>query len=598
MTRKRLFVIVAILVLAMAVPVITQAQEPGEGGPIIEGNFSGSVNIGSFNRIRCSGTDCDRIAAFLVPTLIGVNPESATFAPYTGDASGASAGSLATAWDVSEDGLTYTFTMRDDLTWNDGEVITSEDVKFSFEAIASGLIESDLTGFVDEPGAGIVEMNIIDDYTLEVVMGAPACDALNRIGAVYPVPAHHFGFDGDFEAFDYSVMVDHPFDTEPEVTYGPFSFQSVVTGEQIALVADENYEVDVIPAGYIYLDVPDQTVLVERFLDGDTNFIDGPPQANRADIRADGELQPYDYPGNSWDYIGLNLADPTNPQDGFETDEDGNPVLNEDGSVVRIEQGNHPIFGDVRVRRAMQLGINVPEIVQGAVFGEGTQMAANELPTSWALNPDLEPIAFDPDAAAALLDEAGWTDEDGDGVRECNGCEFAEDGTPLAFTLKTNEGNSRRETIGVIVQDQLSELGFEVNFEAIDFNTLIEEFTSQTHDAYILGWRNGFPVDPDQTQLFTSLGDIVPSGFNSGSYYNERVDELMRLANVATETDGCSFESRAEFYYEIQEIMQADQPYVWLYALDGMYAASGSVGGFGPFPNQPYWNVETWAISD
>lgn len=585
MTRKRLLVIVAILVVALAIPVITQAQEPGEGGPIIQGNFSGSVNIGSFNRIRCSGTDCDEIAQFLVPSVIGVNPESATFAPFTGDASGASAGGLATGWEVSEDGLTYTVSLRDDLTWNDGTPITANDVAFSYYAIASGEVESDLTGYVDQPGAGVEAINVIDDYTIEFTMGAPLCDALNRIAAIYPLPAQYFGFDGDFEAFDYTVMVDHPMDTEPAVSYGPFKWVRTVASEQIALEADANYEQPVIPQGFIYLDVPDQTVLLERFLAGETNYLNGPPQASMEEIRNTDGVQPYDYPGNSWDYVGLNLADPSNPQNG--TDEDGNI----------IDQGLHPIFGDVRVRRAMQHAINVPDIIQGAVFGEGSQMAANELPTSWALNPDLEAIPYDAEAAVALLEEAGWLDEDGDGVRECVSCTTAEPGTPLEFTLKTNEGNSRRESIGVIIQDQLSEVGVQVNFEAIDFNTLIAEFQSQDYDAYILGWRNGFPVDPDQTQLFTEQGDIVGEGFNAQSYYNPRVSELMALANNAVETDGCSFEARAEFYYEIQELMQADQPYLWLYALNGMYAASDAVGGFGPFPNQPFWNVQDWAIS-
>lgn len=567
------FLVFALVLVALVIPGAVMAQEPGSGGPVIQGNFSGSTNIGSFNPIRCSGTDCRRVSAFMFPTVIGVDVDTASFAPMGN-------GGIATDWSVSEDGLTYTVSLRDDVFWSDGTPITAGDIVFGYDAIASGAVESSLTGYVDEPGVGIQSINVIDDYTLEFVMGAALCDAVNRIAVTYPLPAHAFG-----EGFEFADMVGHYFDVAPDVTYGPFAFGNAVPGEFIALVAADNFDDTVVPEGFLYVDVPDQTVLVERFLEGEMNFLDNPPQARRADIRAS-DSQVFDFAGNSWDYVGLNLADPTNPQDGY--DEDGNI----------IDQGNHPIFGDVRVRRAMQLGINVADIVEGAVFGEGSQMAANELPTSWALNPDLAPIAYDPEAAAALLEEAGWVDTDGDGVRECVGCMYAEEGALLEFTLQTNQGNTRRETIGVIVQDQLGDLGFNVNFEAIDFNSLIAFFQSQEFDAYILGWQNGFPVDPDQTQIFTSTGDVVGSGFNAASFNNERVNELMALANDATATNGCDPAARAEYYYEIQQILQDEQPYVWLFATNGVYAASAAVENFDPRANQPLWNVQNWTISN
>lgn len=571
--KKVRFLVFALALVVLILPGAAMAQEPGSGGPVIQGNFSGSTNIGSFNPIRCSGTDCSRLTGLMFPSVIGIDVDSGSFAPMGN-------GGIAADWTVSEDGLIYTVSLRDDVFWSDGTPITAGDIAFSYAAHASGEVQSPRTGYIDEPGVGIQSVNVIDDYTVEFVMGAPLCDALSRISPTFPLPAHVFG-----EGFEFADMVGHYFDVAPDVTYGPFTFGNAIAGEFIALVAADNFDDIVVPEGYLYVDVPDQTVLVERFLEGEMNFIDGPPQARRADIRAS-DAQVFDYAANAWDYVGLNLADPTNPQDGL--DEDGNA----------IDQGNHPIFGDVRVRRAMQLGINVPDIVEGAVFGEGSQMAANTLPTSWALNPDLAPIPYDPEAAAALLEEAGWVDSDGDGVRECVGCMYAEEGTRLEFTLQTNQGNTRRETIGVIIQDQLGDIGFSVNFEAIDFNSLIAFFQSQEYDAYILGWQEAFPVNPDQTQFFTPVGDVVGSGFNAGSYNNERVNELMRLANDATATNGCDLASRAEYYYEMQQILQDDQPYLWLFAPNGMYGAGAGVENFDPRANVPVWNIQTWTISN
>src|SRR5690606_658911 len=208
-----------------------------------------------------------------------------------------------------------------------------------------------------------------------------------------------------------------------------------------------------------------------------------------------------------------------------------------------IDQGSHPIFGNVEVRRAIALGIDVESIIDAAGFGEGERMTSFIIPASWAYANDLPPIAYDPDAAAAALEAAGWVDADGDGVREAtadNG--YAEEGTPLSFTLYTNEGNTRREAIGTLIQDQLSQIGVQVDFQTIDFNTLLDIMDAQTFDAIILGWRNGYPDDPDATQLFTPASDVVGAGSNFTSWNNE---EFTALNNQAKSLPGCDPAERA-----------------------------------------------------
>ena len=108
--------------------------------------------------------------------------------------------------------------------------------------------------------------------------------------------------------------------------------------------------------------------------------------------------------------------------------------MDEDGNV--IDQGFHPIFGDVRVRQALAYAMDFDAVNQGAFFGEEVQGASNVLPTSWAYDDTLQPFPYDPAMADQLLTESGWTDSDGDGIRECNGCLHAEEGTPLAFRLE------------------------------------------------------------------------------------------------------------------------------------------------------------------
>jgi peptide/nickel transport system substrate-binding protein len=570
LTRFLITVAAVSLLVMLIVPVFAQDVAPGEGGIIIEGNLGGDP--ATANPILASDTASTRITNFLFPGLIGVDPATANFEKNRPDA-------LVTDWTVSEDGKVYTFTMRDNWTWSDGTPITSADVQYSWDAIASGVVDSLYVYLLDI----IEKVETPDPTTIVVTFKNADCTALGN-SSLPVVPSHVL-------PTDFNELNNADFNLNPTVTGGVFSFGEFRAGEQVTLVANQTYggatNGMVLPTGFIYKNVPDATVMVEQFLAGENNVIDGPAVTRRPDIEAAadaGDAQVYKFPGNAWDYLSLNFADPTNPQNAY--DENDNP----------IDQGHHPLFGDLRVRQAVSLAIDVDAIIEGAVLGYGTRMPSIMIPASWAYDADLAPIAFNTEAAMQLLDEAGFVDDDGDPAtpRVAQGAMYAEDGTPLRFTLYTNEGNTRRETIGTLVQDQLKQIGFEVDFQAIEFNTLLDIMDGQTFDAFILGWRNGYPDDPDQTQLFSSTSDIVGGGSNNASYNNPQLDELMEQARTLP---GCDPAGRAAIYHQIQKIAQDDLVYVPLYVIDGMYAARSNVNGFGPYPSQLWWNVDTWTVA-
>lgn len=217
------------------------------------------------------------------------------------------------------------------------------------------------------------------------------------------------------------------------------------------------------------------------------------------------------------------------------------------------------------------------------------------IPASWAYDDALAPIPFDTTAAAALLAEAGWVDADGNGVLEATAdALYAEEGTEFTFTLFTNQGNTRRNAIATLIQDQLSQLGIRVDYQTIDFNTLLDIIDSQTFDSVILGWRNGYPDDPDATQLFTPASDVIGSGSNFTSFNNAEFTDLNAQAKSLI---GCAVEERAPLYQQMQAIMQEELPYLWLFAQDGVYTASANVSGFDPLPSQMLWNIDAWSVS-
>lgn len=572
---KKAVVILATIAALMVAPVVALAQGPGEGGPIIEGN--GGTSIGALNDLACAGTDCRAVTAWLVVPTIGVDPDTQYFAPNV-------EGALVKDWTVSDDGLVYTFSLNDNLVWSDGEPVTGWDWLFAYYGRKhSDEYESPYAYTVDD----IANFEVSEDgLTVAVTFSSAACGVLSD-AAQNLVPSHAFGWTPDMgEDFDWTSLLNNPFDTNPTVSGGPFVFSSM-DSERVTLLANENYYKPVIPEGFLFVTVPDQTVMAERFIAGELNVADNPQSAKRQEIRDNPNLQSFSYAAGLWDYLSLNFANPENPTDGFEKDANGQMVLDENGLPIPVPQDPHPLFSDVRVRRAIQLAINLDEIMEKAVLGEGTVMASFLVTGSWAVDPDLEPIRQDQEAAVALLNEAGWTDTDGDGILD-------KDGVKFSFELLTNEGNTRRGQIAELVQQHLAQIGIEVQVSAIDFNQLLEIQDSQTFDAIVLGWRNAYPDDPDWTGLFTTDGDVVGSGFNSFSYSNPEVDRLMKEGN---NVPGCAPEDRAPIYHELQRILQDDQAYVWLFTQNGFYAANKSITNWSPRPNNLFWHAEEWVIT-
>jgi peptide/nickel transport system substrate-binding protein len=237
------------------------------------------------------------------------------------------------------------------------------------------------------------------------------------------------------------------------------------------------------------------------------------------------------------------------------------------------------------VRQAMAYALDYDAIIDQVYLGQGYRMAANVLPAiEWAYNNDLEPYPYDPEMAAQLLEEAGWVDEDGDGVRE-------KDGVPLALGLLTNAGNTTREDLGALVQDQLGQIGFDISFEAIEFGSMLTEMDNQTFDMVIIGWT-GLGADPNDDAFWARRFDVPGSGFNFVSYSNDRVEELLAQG---LSVPGCDPEERAPYYHEIQEIIYDELPYIFVRGRISNYGYTNDWQGINPGPWSFYHNMEQWS---
>ena len=478
---------------------------------------------------------------------------------------------LAKGWDVSEDGLTYTFEVRNDVAWSDGTPVTAKDFAFTYEALMSGKLDSPRLSNVDY----IEEINLIDDYTVEFLFSEVNCVALNDLGLGW-LPAHMY-------APDFSDIMTNTLNTEPTVTNGPFLFQEWVKDDHITLVRNLNYyrgapHLD----GWIFKVVPNATVGVQQLKTGEVDVYDGIEPKYLVEMELQEHLSIFKYFDDGYTYVAFQMGDPDNPQ----------ARLNEDGSVNE-DHGVHPILGDVRVRQAITYATDRNAVISKVIFGQGAPLEANVLPgIEWAYNADLPPREYNVETAAGLLEEAGWLDQDGDGVRECHGCMYSEEGTPLAMTLITNAGNETRESIGLILQDQLGDLGFDIEFEPMEWNSFLDTIVGQKFDMCIVGWTS-MGSDPDDEGTFGSGADLPDAAFNFVSYYNPEVDELLSTAKTMP---GCRVEDRGPLYRQIQEYTYEDAPYTFLYVPSDILVYNSRIGGMDPGSWEFRHNMHEWYI--
>ena len=583
MPHKRYLVGLCLLLLAVfVIPAFGQEIGPGEGAPVIYPNFG--ADIATTNPILAQDGTSQRIYNMIYPNLLQVDSNTGNIAPGVPD-------SLVTSWDVSDDGKTYTFHLRDDWYWSDNTQVTSADVQYVWDAIQNPDLQ--FNGNLQDLKDKVENVTSPDPQTVVFTFKDAACNAVNTAANLIPVPAHTFR---DLYGDDYAAMNELDANLNPTVTSGRFTFLNYRPDEQVTLLANQLYPDPqggaVYPEGYIDKKTTNQTTQVDEFLAGGFSFMTV-PDSRRDEVQAlvdAGQLQGVETKRFNTRFIALNMGDPSNPQPGL--DADGNPV----------DQGMHPIFSDVRVRQALNYAIDYDPINQGVFFGHGVQGSTHTGATNWVDVSDIKPYPFDLEKAQSLLEDAGWTDTDGNGIRECHGCAYTQvdptyEGHPLAFELLTNSGNVSQEALGNVLVDLWKAAGADVTFSPIDFNVLVDTFTAQTYDAVMIFWGFGFPEDPDGIRVtFGPENDVPGAGFNAVSYNNPQVNDLL---DQALTLPGCDQAARADLYHQAYQILHDELPWIWIGGGTGLAVAQSNVQNFeyretASLPG--LWNVENWII--
>lgn len=505
--------------------------------------------------------DASAHAGRFFPSPLGVNP-------FTGEIE---AREVAESWTVSDDGLTYTFSLHPDITWSDGHPVDAHDFKFTYDAIASDLVVTPRKSAVDN----VSEIKVMDDQTVRIRFLEVQCDDLLNLGLGW-LPSHLY-------APDFGDVMTSPHNFAPPVSAGPFVFKEWVRNDHLVESRNENYwKGTPLKEGQVIRVIPDAGTRLAALAAGEVDLVHlEPSQVAWAEDREDIEV--FKARDDGYVFIALNLADPGSPQ----------PAFDATGQI--IAQKPHPILGDPNVRRAIAHSLNYQDIIDKALMGHGYSMASNVLPAvAWAYDDALQPYAYDPELAMSLLEDAGWLDTDDDGTRECRGCTTAAEGTMLRLELLTNVGNSTRVALGAIAQDYLHAVGFSVALEGMEFGSVVDKLMGQTFDMVLAGWTS-LGNDPNDEAFWHRRYDVPGSGFNFVSYSNPHIDRLLEQGNLVP---GCGKETRAPIYKEIQQIIHEDIPYIFLTGNVKLVGYSKRWEGIDPGNWSFNHNEERWSLAE
>lgn len=412
---------------------------------------------------------------------------------------------------ISEDLLTITWKLREGVVWSDGTPLTSDDVVFTWEAARDAANGST----VASDFALITDVQAPDPLTVVVTYSAFNAGYLDQFPWI--LPRHATG--------DVTGMRDWAFNRAPIGT-GPFKLDEWSSGEYLQLSRNENYREEGKPYldSLIFLVVPDESVRTAMMVEESAEIMLWSGQEADEQIEAAGVGAPRIAPGVWVVEMRFNLSQPF----------DGDP-----GAAPP-----HPILGDLRTRQAITHGINRDRINHELITGTVFELDS-PLQVGW-MDCQVEPFVFDAEAAMALLDEVGWRDEDGDGIREAHGVETVEDGTKLALTMNGYTGFDTLDLIELAVQEDLRNIGMDVQIEnqefAVIFGTWEDNSPRMLGDYDILIYDAGLFAEPGAVIANRYSPDQVPSADNPGGenfhrWVREDVGEWITTANSSSDIE-------------------------------------------------------------
>jgi peptide/nickel transport system substrate-binding protein len=500
-------------------------QSPRYGGDVVIGLLSDPKTL---NPLVASSVEARNIIGLVYLTLLEEQGDFLSFEPR-----------LARGWEFSSDSLAITFRLRDDARWQDGEPVTADDVRFTYELQTDTLVAW--------PGRNLKEridnVEVLDRFTVRFRFSERYPYQLMDANDGVILPKHVL------ESIPRSEVGTAPLGRDP-VGNGPFKLARWVSEQYIELERNPLYYEQGKPylSRVIFRIVPDMTTLVTQLKSGEINCLESLPMDAVTEIKRNyPDVEIISYRSRHHNFVAWNLEKPP--------------------------------FTDVDIRRAFAMAVNTSEMIETLWGGYAEPSVGPMHPVLWAHDPSMTPIQFDPAGAKKILADKGWVDEDGDGVVEKNGRE-------LEFEMVTNQGNQLRSDIMTMVQEYLGDIGVKVVPRTFEWNTFISRVVGGEYDSCVLGWKVATKAD---LTSFWHSGSIPPGGYNISRYRNTEVDSLIDLAKNTLDP-----EKARPIWNRCQRIIYDDQPILFLSIPHDVVGLARGYRGVEPNAISFFANIRDW----
>ena len=425
---------------------------------------------------------------------------------------------LAESWTESDDGLTFTYTLREGLLWSDGEPLTSEDVAWN---INTGRDQGwdNMASTV-----GNLDAVVIDERTVEVTSSVP--DPKLPTLDVYLVPQHVW----EPIATDYDAATQY--DALDGVGSGPFVVSDFRKGQSVTMVANPNYwgyeggEPAIDQVIFQLFENPD--AMVAALQQGQLDAIQGFPAGSADALEADPNIEIVAGQQGGFDEIAINGG--------------------------AIEGQPHPALLDLEVRRAINFAIDKEAVIEDLWFSLASPLETMSPSADPKWLPDIPEenrFTYDPDRANQILDDAGYLDTDGDGIREMP------DGTnPIVLRHAVNTDGDLAGPIGELFLGWMEEIGIGVELASYDQDALFGVIIEGTYDTFFWGWVPF--VDPDPMLSYFTEAELL--NYNDANWTDPVYEELYLEQKEELDPD-----RRVEIVHEMLTILHDAAVYIPMY---------------------------------
>ncbi|HEX6988830.1 MAG TPA: ABC transporter substrate-binding protein, partial [Bacillota bacterium] len=430
---------------------------------------------------------------------------------------------LAESWDISDDGLVWTFHLRDGVTWHDGEPFTAEDVRFTFMDI---VLNPDVGSSSASNFRNVQEVVAVDDRTVEFHLKQPMASLASYLGYNAGILPSHILKGTD-------VMNNADFNKGSPVGTGPFKMADYVSGQYVVLERFDDYF-----GGRPLLDqiqyrvVPDTNTQLSQLLTGELSIMIVEQASNVERLENEAAIRV-----------------------------DATPQLN---YVWIAPNTTKAPFDDARVRQALSYALDRPAMIQNILRGYGRPATGPISPAlEYYYNPDVTTYPYDPERAKELLAEAGWEDSDGDGYVD-------RDGQTLEIALTVPKANIM-EPLATLAQQYFESVGVKTNMDAVEFNVFVaDRLVPRSFDIMVGWWIT--PPDPDIFAYYHS--SAATGGNNVPMYANSELDALLEQGQAVGDPA-----QRKEAYDRVQEILADEVPYIFVWYPDEIVARRAGLEG-------------------